>query len=885
MGREPGEPGSIDEDPSGAVEATDSWISASDQSGSVGASVAQAYISQELFGKGGRSFGRFVLRRPLGSGGMGVVYEAHDPELHREVALKLVPVPADGAEGALTEARALARLAHPNVVPIYDVGVDGAYVYLVMELVRGETLKRWVRDRKPREVVKAYLQAGEALAAAHDQGVVHRDFKPANAIMGADGRVRVVDFGLAFQVADGPTEARQPRVAGTPRYMAPEQAAGGPVTAASDQFSFCVSLAEAFGATPESPRTTLPRWLDRIVARGTAPTPAARFPTMRALLKELANDPVTVWRRRALVSSLIAASATAFVAGRATLAARDPACAGIPDRLATAWGAPGRTAALARLAGLGPYGQSLQPLLTSHLDDHARRWIGGYEDACVAHRREIQSDAVFDRRVSCLERGRAGLKSFAEIVASSDAKDLPAVALALQAIPDPDACNDVSSLDTDVEPPPPAIAKEVARLRNDVGEARVQVAAGRFENARTIAEKTATAARTLGYRPLLAEALLVEGHAALSMRLEAARPLLAEAAQISFETGPRSLAIEAWARRAWVDGNTNGQASALAGVDIVEAVASNPSTGRFARAVLHNNIGSVELALEHRERARTVLERALEEAQGVKGPGAVELVSVRFNLAMATDDQARRDEVLADEERAMAALVGDDHPETLRIRKTRASLVPRFKDALNLLEPTCSLLETHDRNRATECWSDVGYLRGELNDAPAAVSAFRRAKRMMGADAPSSLETEGYLLFWEGAPERATGQFAKALAEQPKDDAAAAFWIRLEVARLELGMGRAQRAAGHTGAARRTLSASLATLLDVAKKHPDTAIDRLIGRARAELAKTLVATGAGRGEVSEAARPAVIWLEKAGGDPTEIRQLERLILAESAPRR
>ena len=197
--------------------------------------LARARIGGALFGDA-VGLGRFRVLERLGGGGMGVVYAAYDPELDRGVALKTVHVPDIGRDIALAEAKALARLAHPNVVPVFDVGASGEHVYIVMELVRGETLGAWVQGKGLPEVLDVYRQAGQALAAAHAAGLVHRDFKPDNAIVGTDGRVRVVDFGLACEAApDAATnaatgaaggETSSPvRVGGTPRYMGePKQA-------------------------------------------------------------------------------------------------------------------------------------------------------------------------------------------------------------------------------------------------------------------------------------------------------------------------------------------------------------------------------------------------------------------------------------------------------------------------------------------------------------------------------------------------------------------------------------------------------------------------------------------------------------------------------------
>jgi len=219
---------------------------------------------------------------------MGVVYEAYDPDLARRVALKLVNVAAWDHEAALDEAKALAKLSHPNVVPIYDVGLDRDHVYLVMELVRGKTLRQWPGDHTLCELLVVYQQAGVALAAAHDACLVHRDFKPDNAIVGTDGRVRVVDFGLACE-ADEPARAagERRRVAGTPHFMAPEIEAGGAITPAADQYSFCVALADALALVKEPP----PRRITAALERGRAADPGERFASMGDLLRELAWDP------------------------------------------------------------------------------------------------------------------------------------------------------------------------------------------------------------------------------------------------------------------------------------------------------------------------------------------------------------------------------------------------------------------------------------------------------------------------------------------------------------------------------------------------------------------------------------------------------------------
>jgi predicted Ser/Thr protein kinase len=287
----------------------------------------------------GSHVGRYVILQRLGEGGMGVVYSAHDPELSRKVALKLLRGDfAHAQHGTLRErlrreAQAMAQMAHPNVVTIYDVGTWGDLVFIAMEFIDGETLSQWLA-RGPhswRDVLAMFLPAGNGLAAAHAVGVVHRDFKPANVLVGLDRRVRVGDFGLAAINASSPQSIhdshgsaaltadmrRTGSVAGTPYYMAPEQLLGRFTDARSDQFSFCVALyqaiaghhpfdrrhlADGLAAASHSrssktrvPPVTMPRWLHRVLVRGLSVDPADRFSSMEALLGALVRKPRRRW--------------------------------------------------------------------------------------------------------------------------------------------------------------------------------------------------------------------------------------------------------------------------------------------------------------------------------------------------------------------------------------------------------------------------------------------------------------------------------------------------------------------------------------------------------------------------------------------------------------
>jgi len=316
----------------------------------------------------GARIGRYVIEAHVGAGAMGRIYAAHDPELDRKVAIKLLRAERDdevGRDRLLREARALARLAHPHVVAVFDVGAVGDRVFVAMEYVAGTTLTQVLARRRHawREVLALLTPVAAGLAAVHATGQVHRDVKPDNIMLGDDGRVRLMDFGLACVPAphdpDIALEATQPGRGhaldpapltqtgmwiGTPPYMAPERWRGDAADARSDQFAFCVTLWEALygcrpflgrglaelertitGGTVSPPPGTgdVPRWLQRVVARGLAVDPADRYPSMDALIEAVGRG--RRWARARWIAATLglAVAATAGI-GFAATRARPP---------------------------------------------------------------------------------------------------------------------------------------------------------------------------------------------------------------------------------------------------------------------------------------------------------------------------------------------------------------------------------------------------------------------------------------------------------------------------------------------------------------------------------------------------------------------------------
>ncbi len=496
--------------------------------------------------------GRYELVRRLGSGAMGHVHEAHDRTLDRRVALKLIDpatlqVLPEGARIALLrEAQALARLSHPHVVQVYEVGLDDDPVFIAMELVDGKSLARWVAEDRPgwEEIVEVFRQAGEGLVAAHERGIVHRDFKPHNVMVGhSPRRVCVTDFGLARPAPASPTTTSAPddgagsggttkqsrRWAGTPAYMAPEQL-DDVATAHGDQFAFCASLYHALYdvlpypaasitgvqaqklAGPPTPVDAqgVPRWVLRVIGRGLAPDPDARWPTMRALLTAL--DPRRRRRRWQLGigGTVLLATGSAITLG-ALHAGHTAPCAEVTATLDAAWSPAQRQAVVDRLGEGSP--------VVAALDARVAEWQALRAAACEDQHAQAEGALrqVAAARAECLDERAVTL---AEIVATLPHASLDELAWARA------SADDLVSLDPcrgDV----PATLELDAPLRDALARAEAYAALGRFEDARSLADEVLTQPRRGGPRWYHAWAGILRAKAALELAERAGHDYLA----------------------------------------------------------------------------------------------------------------------------------------------------------------------------------------------------------------------------------------------------------------------------------------------------------------------------------------------------------------------
>lgn len=528
----------------------------------------QARVLRDLVGEPEQQVrvGRFVLERELGAGGMGTVYAAWDEQLQRRVAIKFLRQIVVGpiAERRLVrEAQALAQLSHPNVVSIYDVGQHDGRVWLAMEYVCGQTLRAWAQAqaRSRAELLAVWLDAGRGLAAVHAAGLIHRDIKPDNIMIGDDGRVRVVDFGLVKATASVENSSsisggsgglstldeslRESLTAaadfvGTPAYAAPEQREHGRADPRSDQYSYCVSLWEALcGERPSParglpPGVSLPARLRAALCKGLAVDPYERFADMDALLAALAPK-----ARRWVLPTIAGLTAAIGLGVGLSLAGQDSRadaaqarCAHAGDPIATLW-TDDRRAELDASA----------PAVARMLDDWARAWTSTASEACLdVHVRARRSAASLDRRGLCLDRR---LAEFEVVLAGVAVGELGVV----EHLVSPQTCLDDGLLVDEASVRPPADADRVAQLRREI--AAIRLGAGPVADRLARARAAHARAEAIGWAPLLSEAALARGYVEIvAQQSEAARQAIGQAIDLAETTGDNELLADAWSAKA-----------------------------------------------------------------------------------------------------------------------------------------------------------------------------------------------------------------------------------------------------------------------------------------------------------------------------------------------
>lgn len=794
--------------------------------------------------------GRYRVLSLVGVGGMGQVYAAYDPKLDRRVAIKLLRKDAGSAsaERLTREARALARISHPNVVTIHEVDEYDGRLAIAMEYVEGETLRDWARrvpansgSARMRDALDYLLQAGRGLAAVHAGGFVHRDFKPSNVLVGRDGRVRVADFGVAQLSAEEPARAEAwtdedvlerfreeltaaGKVVGTPAYMAPEQRAGEMVDAKSDQFSFCLTAWEVLvGERPElagrRPSTQsqlettrdgdeviLPSGLEGVLRRGLSKRPGARFANLDRLIERLETERKALdgtgrpgrWVRRSVVGITAGVLVSAVtIQGRDVYLGRR--CKQEAAGLSSTWNdeTGAKLDDAIRQQPL-PYAAHTAEHVVPMLSDFAERWGENAEQACVGYRVEGSwSDEEYERLRLCLDERRFRFELLVDLLGAPGRESVMGANSATRALLALPECVDPARL-------PVGIASSTTADSSEYRELRLALDRARHEMATTSADPTdqlvalAARANDSGFEQLATDANLLLIAAYLEQGEDAPVQSLA-----------RSVYSRSAERQDWASAMsaatalsrlpTVGEDVSKEWLELAESAANriDQPDDRLLRELTWSR-ARLLYRQGHLDEATQLLERVLSEnlADPLESPArnaAVYGSLIGFNVQAGRLAEARRlgEEGLGE----LRSALGPGHPALVGVLNNLGALALKERrpdDALRHLEAALAIMEAHPRKYRggiSSALANIGYAHRLAGDNAAAAAAYERALAL----GPSSNASLNYaaLLVGEGREQEAVDHLLDALSklEQKGVHSRERTALLVSLARTEVGRG------------------------------------------------------------------------------------------------
>jgi tetratricopeptide (TPR) repeat protein/predicted Ser/Thr protein kinase len=720
---------------------------------------ADESVARESLARGVQ-VGRFVVLGLVGRGGMGDVYAAHDPELDRKVAIKLLrgranrgPT-AEGRARLMREAQAIAKVSHPNVVVIYDVGTFDGRVFIAMEFIEGATLGYWMQfqPRTLSEILEVFVAAGRGLESAHEKELVHRDFKPDNVMVGKDGQVRVMDFGLARLAIDrekssseGPGGSpllsmaeldedpmstrilaqatpnwplgtttpweditRAGAIVGTPAYMAPEQFQGAATDARTDQFSFCVALYEALYSVRPFAAQNFQELTTNVLTGQIRPEP------------EGSVVPASI--RRALLRGLSTRPEDRFPSMNALLAQlqQEPAWSGVrrfavgaAAKLAGVWEAPevghdgeAEAKAAVRRAFLAtgkPYAAAAFEATSRILDRFARRWTDLYVDACEAtHVRGDQSPEILDLRMMALGDALEDLRALCHQLRQATPDTVENAVNAATALGTLERCADVKLLRAIVRPPEDAATRaEVEELRVRLAGVRALARLGRVSEGLKAAVALERDARRVGYAPLLAEVLFICGMMRFEVSdVDEATRTVEDAAWTAELCRHDEVAAEAAASLVYMTGHVQSRFDAG---EIwsrhAETVLRRIGGHDLVRGWLFNNRGAMRATQGRLREAIEDMHQAIGAKEKALGPDDADVGSSVGNTAIYLDELGETEQAVEFTERAvriMEGALGQDHPKVAIQLANLAELrnrLGRFEEARVPAERALAIFE------------------------------------------------------------------------------------------------------------------------------------------------------------------------------------------------
>lgn len=646
--------------------------------------------------------GKYTLERVLGSGAFGAVFLGHNPDTGGEVAIKVLRPGRSHNDRELRrlerEAQTLARLAHPNIVPVYDAGVEQGARYVVMRRSDGATLRDAQKGRPWPAILDLYVQAARGLAAVHAAGLLHRDFKADNVLVSADGQVMLADFGLVCLVDEhpaAPTSSRPSTTAlaarltrtgevfGTPAYMSPEALENAPLDSRSDLFSLAASLYEAlYGALPfegdtllavylaasqgqirpRPARCTVPLWLDKVVRGALAAAPSRRPNSVDAFIAQLDHRART--RRRRVGLGLAATGLTGLLLGAVTMQPEDP-CADSDARIAPAW-SDRRPELAAAAAALSPQAGESWRRLSDLLEPYADAWSATFTSTCRAtfHRAE-QSQELYDARVACLDRRRRELHVLIDHLQPVSEEGLQRALEAAARLDPPAPCASATRSPSPTE----AQRLALAPVYQDLARARIlELYASDYRGAADAAQAALIAARKIGFAPAIAESLLTRARTYWLLHDgQAARLALSEALDLAEATALDTLSADATALLTKIaalelQDTTRGEEWARQSQRKLARIDADP----WRRAEHLNNRGllafhlglDLEAALEYHQQALALRRQIPGEARLLIAESHQNL----GNVYAARGELGPAQTHYAASQQLTAALLGDDHP-------------------------------------------------------------------------------------------------------------------------------------------------------------------------------------------------------------------------------
>jgi len=781
--------------------------------------------------RAGAHLGRLEIGETLGSGAFGVVVAAYDPELKRKLAVKILRPEVFDSKGGkdaqkrlLREARAMARISHPNVVTVHDIGTVDGQVFVAMEFVAGTHLRHWVTkcDRSWQEIVDIFSNAGRGLAAAHKEGLVHRDFKPDNVLVGDRGEVRVADFGLVsissqenekvasweFAVPRSNSDelgiTRVGAVMGTALYMAPEQHRGHEAGPSADQFAFCVALYWAlYGRTPfkgshyEELRENVlknklieppsdcgrPKWLWPILVRGMATDPASRFENMDALLARLSFDPSKRRKSRLKIAAVALAGIGAFGGFWMTRPAAASVCQNAEERLAGTWD----DAAKARISSVyatANRGESFLRL-ASTVDAYADNWVSVRTRVCEAtHFVGDQSDSLMDVRMSCLDQRLGYLNELmGQLRSGTEGPMLDKAVTAAMALPTLDACTQAEN--TSERTPLPEDAKEreaVLKLQASVEKARAFAELGKPAEAAAVLQNALET--PIAFPPVQAEATNLLGKALSDLgQLPESEAMLHKSIEYATVAGNDVSVASSWLalmhvagveRENYKDGYEMGRMAKLA------MTRGKATPFRFA------GVDKATAAILLREGKAAEAIALLQPLVPLyeKSSDTTELAFFLAALADAKAADARHDEAIVDYKLSLAHLesvLGPDHLENVYVLNNLSVAYKntgKVAEARVALEHSLAIVEaTHGKvhRNVVTILVNLGNLARRDGDMEEAKAVFARAisvgNEVLEEGHPNvtkAIMNLGIVLAAEGDYEGATSKFLVVLARAKK---------------------------------------------------------------------------------------------------------------------